>query len=335
MLLRSKKPTVLAVNKMDSTGRVDPAIYEFYELGMGDPIAVSAVHGHGTGDLLDECIKYFPEDNGEDEEDDRIKVAVIGKPNVGKSSLINHILGEKRVIVSNMAGTTRDAVDSEIDNKFGKYVFIDTAGIRRKSKVDERVAKFSVMRAQMAIERADVCLIMIDAREGVTEQDTKIAGLAHEAGKASIIVVNKWDLIEKETGTLEKMRKDVMRDLSFMSYAPVLFISAVTGQRTDRIFELVNFVNDQSNMRITTGMLNNVLADAQARVQPPTDKGRRLKVYYMTQTGIKPPNFVIFCNSKELFHFSYQRYIENQIRAVFGLEGTPIRLVIRQKGDKE
>lgn len=335
MLLRSKKPTVLAVNKMDSTGRVDPAIYEFYELGMGDPIAVSAVHGHGTGDLLDECIKYFPEDNGEDEEDDRIKVAVIGKPNVGKSSLINHILGEKRVIVSNMAGTTRDAVDSEIDNKFGKYVFIDTAGIRRKSKVDERVEKFSVMRAQMAIERADVCLIMIDAREGVTEQDTKIAGLAHEAGKASIIVVNKWDLIEKETGTLEKMRKDVMRDLSFMSYAPVLFISAVTGQRTDRIFELVNFVNDQSNMRITTGMLNNVLADAQARVQPPTDKGRRLKVYYMTQTGIKPPNFVIFCNSKELFHFSYQRYIENQIRAVFGLEGTPIRLVIRQKGDKE
>lgn len=335
MLLRSKKPTVLAVNKMDSTGRVDPAIYEFYELGMGDPIAVSAVHGHGTGDLLDECIKYFPEDNGEDEEDDRIKVAVIGKPNVGKSSLINHILGEKRVIVSNMAGTTRDAVDSEIDNKFGKYVFIDTAGIRRKSKVDERVEKFSVMRAQMAIERADVCLIMIDAREGVTEQDTKIAGLAHEAGKASIIVVNKWDLIEKETGTLEKMRKDVMRDLSFMSYAPVLFISAVTGQRTDRIFELVNFVNDQSNMRITTGMLNNVLADAQARVQPPTDKGRRLKVYYMTQTGIKPLNFVIFCNSKELFHFSYQRYIENQIRAVFGLEGTPIRLVIRQKGDKE
>ena len=335
MLLRSKKPTVLAVNKMDSTGRVDPAIYEFYELGMGDPIAVSAVHGHGTGDLLDECVKYFPEESDVDEEDDRIKVAVIGKPNVGKSSLINHILGEKRVIVSNVAGTTRDAVDSEIDNKFGKYVFIDTAGIRRKSKVDERVEKFSVMRAQMAIERADVCLIMIDAREGVTEQDTKIAGLAHEAGKASIIVVNKWDLIEKETGTLEKMRKDVMRDLSFMSYAPVLFISAVTGQRTDRIFELVNFVNDQSNMRITTGMLNSVLADAQARVQPPTAKGRRLKIYNMTQTGIKPPNFVVFCNTKELFHFSYQRYLENQIRAVFGLEGTPIRMVIRQKGEKE
>ena len=335
MLLRSRKPCVLAVNKMDSTGALDPAIYEFYELGMGDPIPVSAIHGHGTGDLLDQCMQYFPEEIEEEEEDDRIKVAVIGKPNVGKSSLINHILGEKRVIVSNMAGTTRDAVDSEIENKFGKYVFIDTAGIRRKSKVDERVEKFSVMRAQMAIERADVCLIMIDAREGVTEQDTKIAGLAHEAGKASIIVVNKWDLVDKETGTMEKMRKDVMRDLSFMSYAPVLFISAVTGQRTDRIFELVNFAYDQTNMRITTGMLNDVLSDAQARVQPPTDKGRRLKIYYMTQTGIKPPHFVIFCNSKELFHFSYQRYIENQIRAVFGLEGTPITMTIRQKGDKE
>ena len=335
MLLRSGKPTVLAVNKMDSTGQLDPAIYEFYELGMGDPIAVSAVHGHGTGDLLDECAKYFPPEEEHDDEDDRIRVAVIGKPNVGKSSLINHILGEKRVIVADMAGTTRDAVDTEFENKYGKYVFIDTAGIRRKSRVDERVEKFSVMRAQLAIERADVCLIMIDARDGVTEQDTKIAGMAHEAGKASIIVVNKWDLVEKETGTLEKMRKDVMRDLSFMSYAPVLFISAVTGQRTDRIFELVNFVNDQSHMRITTGMLNDVLSDAQARVQPPTDKGRRLKIYYMTQTGICPPNFVVFCNRKDLFHFSYQRYLENQIRAVFGLEGTPIRMVIRQKGDKE
>ncbi len=335
MLLRSGKPTVLAVNKMDSTGQLDPAIYEFYELGMGDPIAVSAVHGHGTGDLLDECAKYFPPEEEHDDEDDRIRVAVIGKPNVGKSSLINHILGEKRVIVADMAGTTRDAVDTEFENKYGKYVFIDTAGIRRKSRVDERVEKFSVMRAQLAIERADVCLIMIDARDGVTEQDTKIAGMAHEAGKASIIVVNKWDLVEKETGTLEKMRKDVMRDLSFMSYAPVLFISAVTGQRTDRIFELVNFVNDQSHMRITTGMLNDVLADAQARVQPPTDKGRRLKIYYMTQTGICPPNFVVFCNRKDLFHFSYQRYLENQIRSVFGLEGTPIRMVIRQKGDKE
>ncbi len=335
MLLRSRKPVVLAVNKADSTGPEDPAVYEFYELGLGDPIAVSAVHGHGTGELLDACLAHLPPQTDEEEEDDRIKVAVIGKPNVGKSSLINCILGEKRVIVSNVAGTTRDAVDTSFENDKGKYVFIDTAGIRRKSKVDERVEKFSVMRAQLAIERADVCVIMIDAREGVTEQDTKIAGLAHEAGKASIVVVNKWDLVEKETGTMEKMRKDVMRDLSFMSYAPILFISALTGQRTERLFELINFVNDQSNMRISTGMLNDVLADAQARVQPPTDKGRRLKIYYMTQTGIKPPNFVIFCNSRELFHFSYQRYLENQIRSVFGLEGTPVRIVIRQKGDKE
>ena len=335
MLLRSKKPVVLAVNKADSTGATDLGVYEFYSLGLGDPIPVSAVHGHGTGDLLDECLKYFPDPEDEEEEDDLIHVAIIGKPNVGKSSLVNHILGEKRVIVSDVAGTTRDAVDTVYENELGRYMFIDTAGIRRKSKVDERVEKFSVMRAQLAIERADVCLIMIDARDGVTEQDTKIAGLAHEAGKASIVVVNKWDLVEKETGTMEKMRKDIMRDLSFMSYAPILFISALTGQRTDRIFELINFVNDQSNMRISTGMLNNVLADAQARVQPPTDKGRRLKIYYMTQTGIKPPNFVIFCNSRELFHFSYQRYIENQIRTVFGLEGTPIRIVIRQKGDKE
>ena len=335
MLLRAKKPVVLAVNKADSTGATDLGVYEFYSLGLGDPIPVSAVHGHGTGDLLDECLKYFPDPEDEEEEDDLIHVAIIGKPNVGKSSLVNHILGEKRVIVSDMAGTTRDAVDTVYENELGRYMFIDTAGIRRKSKVDERVEKFSVMRAQLAIERADVCLIMIDARDGVTDQDTKIAGLAHEAGKASIIVVNKWDLVEKETGTMEKMRKDIMRDLSFMSYAPILFISALTGQRTNRIFELINFVNDQSNMRISTGMLNNVLADAQARVQPPTDKGRRLKIYYMTQTGIKPPNFVIFCNSRELFHFSYQRYIENQIRSVFGLEGTPIRLVIRQKGDKE
>ena len=335
MLLRSRKPVVLAVNKADSTGAEDPALYEFYSLGLGDPIAVSAVHGHGTGDLLDECVRYFPEAEDEDEEPDYVKVAVIGKPNVGKSSLINRILGEKRLIVSNIAGTTRDAVDTLFENETGKFMFIDTAGIRRKSKVDERIEKFSVMRAQLAIERADVCLIMIDARDGVTEQDTKIAGLAHEAGKASIIVVNKWDLVDKETGTMEKMRKDIMRDLSFMSYAPIVFISAMTGQRTDRLFELINFANDQSHMRITTGMLNNVLADAQARVQPPTDKGRRLKIYYMTQTGICPPNFVIFCNSRELFHFSYQRYIENQIRAVFGLEGTPIRIVIRQKGEKE
>ena len=335
MLQRSKKPIVLAVNKMDATGTVDPDFYEFYNLGLGDPVAVSAVHGHGTGDLLDECLKYFPTEEDEDDESDVIQVAIIGKPNVGKSSLTNRILGEQRVIVSNVAGTTRDAIDSYFENAQGKYNFIDTAGMRKKSKVDDNIEKYSVLRATMAIERSDVCLIMIDANDGVTEQDTKVAGLAHEAGKACIIVVNKWDLVEKETGTMEKMRKEVMRDLSFMSYAPVLFISAKTGQRTDRIFELVNFVNDQSNMRITTGMLNDVLADAQARVQPPTDKGRRLKIYYMTQTGIKPPNFVIFCNSRELFHFSYQRYIENQIRAVFGLEGTPIRMVIRQKGDKQ
>ncbi len=335
MLLRSKKPVVLAVNKADSVGTTDPAVYEFYSLGLGDPIECSAMHGHGTDVLLDTCLQYFPDINEEDEEPDRIKVAVIGKPNVGKSSLINTILGEKRVIVSDVAGTTRDAVDTEFENASGKYLFIDTAGIRRKSKVEERVEKFSVMRAQLAVERADVCLILIDAREGVTEQDTKIAGLAHEAGKASIVVVNKWDLVDKETGTMEKMRKDIMRDLSFMSYAPVLFISALTGQRTDRLFELINFVNDQTSMRITTGMLNDVLADAQARVQPPTDKGRRLKIYYMTQTGIRPPSFVIFCNKRELFHFSYQRYIENQIRSVFGLEGTPIRMTIRQKGDTE
>lgn len=335
MLLRSRKPVVLCVNKMDRTGEPDPGIYEFYSLGLGDPIALSAVHGHGTGDLLDACVAHFPPVDTDEEDEDRIKVAIIGKPNVGKSSLTNLILGEKRVIVSDMAGTTRDAVDSPFENQYGKYLFIDTAGIRRRSRVDDRVEKFSVLRAQMAIERSDVCLIMIDAREGVTEQDTKIAGMAHEAGKASIVVVNKWDLVEKDSKTMDNMRKEVLRDLGFMSYAPVLFISAMTGQRTQRIFELVNYVNEQSAMRITTGMLNNVLADAQARVQPPTDRGRRLKIYYMTQTGIKPPNFVVFCNAAELFHFSYQRYLENQIRATFGLEGTPIRMVIRQKGDKE
>ena len=326
---------ILAVNKADSTGAEDPAVYEFYSLGLGDPISCSAVHGHGTGDILQECLQYFPPEDENEDDSDLIKVAVIGKPNVGKSSLVNAILGEKRVIVSDVAGTTRDAVDTEFENEHGRYMFIDTAGIRRKSKVEERVEKFSVMRAQLAVDRADVCLIMIDGRDGVTEQDTKIAGIAHEAGKASVIVVNKWDLVEKETGTMEKMRKDIMRDLSFMSYAPIIFISALTGQRIERLFELINFVNDQTNMRITTGMLNDVLADAQARVQPPTDKGRRLKIYYMTQTGVCPPNFVIFCNRKDLFHFSYQRYIENQIRAVFGLEGTPIRIVIRQKGDTQ
>ena len=335
MLLRSGKPVVLAVNKMDQVGTTNPDIYEFYNLGLGDPIAVSAVHGHGTGDLLDECFKYFPPEDEEEEDDDVIKVAIIGKPNVGKSSLVNKILGEKRVIVSDMAGTTRDAVDSYFENQKGKYLFIDTAGMRKKSKVDDPIEKFSVLRATMAIERADVCLIMIDANEGVTEQDTKVAGLAHEAGKACIIVVNKWDSIEKDDKTMDRMRQDVRRDLSYMTYAPIVFISALTGQRVDRLFDLINYVNDQASLRITTGMLNSVLADATARVQPPTDKGRRLKIYYMTQIGVKPPHFVCFCNDAKLFHFSYQRYLENQIRSTFGLEGTPVRLTIRQKSDKE
>lgn len=335
MLLRSGKPIVLAVNKMDSTGTVNPDIYEFYNLGLGDPIPVSAVHGHGTGDLLDACVAYFPEEEDQDEEDGRVKVAVIGKPNVGKSSLINCILGEERVIVSDMAGTTRDAIDTPFDNETGSYLFIDTAGMRRKSKVEEKVEKYSVLRAVMAIERADVCLIMIDAREGVTEQDTKVAGMAHNAGKACVIVVNKWDAVEKDTKTMDEYRERVRRDLAYMTYAPILFISALTGQRVHRLFELINYVNEQSAMRITTGMLNNVLADAQTRVQPPTDKGRRLKIYYMTQVGVKPPHFVCFCNDSRLFHYSYKRYIENQLRAVFGLEGTPVILSIRQKGEDE
>ena len=335
MLLRSQKPVVLAVNKMDQVGITNPDIYEFYNLGLGDPIAVSAVHGHGTGDLLDACMEYFPPEDEEEEEDDVIKVAIIGKPNVGKSSLVNRILGEQRVIVSDMAGTTRDAVDSYFENQKGKYLFIDTAGMRKKSKVDDRIEKFSVLRATMAIERSDVCLILVDANEGVTEQDTKVAGLAHEAGKACIIVVNKWDAIEKDDKTMDHMRQDIRRDLSYMTYAPIVFISALTGQRVDRLFDLINYVNDQASLRITTGMLNTVLADATARVQPPTDKGRRLKIYYMTQIGIKPPHFVCFCNDTKLFHFSYQRYLENQIRSTFGLEGTPVRLTIRQKSDKE
>ena len=335
MLQRSGKPIVLAVNKVDGTGTVDPEIYEFYILGLGDPIAVSAVHGHGTGDLLDTCLQYFPpEDEGEDESD-VVQVAIIGKPNVGKSSLPNRILGQERVIVSNVAGTTRDAIDSYFENSFGKYNFIDTAGMRKKSRVEDNIEKYSVLRATMAIERSDVCLILIDAQEGVTEQDTKVAGLAHEAGKACIIVVNKWDLVEKDDKTMDHMREDIRRDLSFMTYAPILFISAATGQRVNRLFELINYVNDQSATRITTGMLNSVLADAQTRVQPPTDKGRRLKIYYMTQVGVKPPHFVVFCNDKQLFHFSYKRYLENQIRGVFGLEGTPIIMSIRQKGEEE
>ena len=335
MLLRSQKPVVLAVNKMDQVGNLNPDIYEFYNLGLGDPIAVSAVHGHGTGDLLDACFDYFPPEQEEEEDDDVIKVALIGKPNVGKSSLTNRILGEERVIVSDVAGTTRDAVDSYFENEKGKYLIIDTAGMRKKSKVEDRVEKFSVLRATMAIERADVCLIMIDAREGVTEQDTKVAGLAHEAGKACIIVVNKWDAVEKDGKTMDKMRQDVMQDLSYMTYAPIVFISALTGQRVDRLFDLINYVNNQATTRITTGMLNSVLADATARVQPPTDKGRRLKIYYMTQAGIRPPHFICFCNDARLFHFSYQRYLENQIRSTFGLEGTPVRMTIRQKGDQE
>ena len=335
MLQRSKKPIVLAVNKMDSTGAVDPDFYEFYNLGLGDPIAVSAVHGHGTGDLLDACLQYFPPEDEEEEDSDVIQVAIIGKPNVGKSSLTNRILGQQRVIVSNVAGTTRDAIDSYFENETGKYNFIDTAGMRKKSKVDDNIEKYSVLRATMAIERSDVCLIMIDAQDGVTEQDTKVAGLAHEAGKACIIVVNKWDLVEKDDKTMDRMREDIRRDLSYMTYAPIVFISALTGQRVTRLFELINYVREQSSMRITTGMLNSVLADAQTRVQPPTDKGRRLKIYYMTQVGIRPPHFVCFCNDARLFHFSYQRYLENQIRATFGLEGTPVRLTIRQKSEKE
>ena len=335
MLQRSRKPVVLAVNKMDSTGHTDPDMYEFYNLGLGDPYPVSAVHGHGTGDLLDACFEFFPPEDQEEEEDDVVKVAIIGKPNVGKSSLVNRILGQERVIVSDMAGTTRDAVDSYLEKDGQKYLIIDTAGMRKKSKVDDRVEKFSVLRATMAIERSDVCVIMIDAQEGVTEQDTKVAGLADEAGKACVIVVNKWDIIEKDGKTMQRMEEDVRRDLSYMTYAPVLFISALTGQRVERLFALIDNVVNQAAMRIPTGVLNQVLNDAQARVQPPTDKGKRLKIYYMTQIGVKPPHFVIFCNDAKLFHFSYQRYLENQIRATFGLTGTPVRITIRQKGDKE
>ena len=334
MLLRSGKPIVLGVNKMDSTGALNPDIYEFYNLGLGDPIPVSAVHGHGTGDLLDACVRYFPEEDFAEEDEDYIKVALIGKPNVGKSSLVNRILGEQRVIVSDVAGTTRDAIDSKFENQQGKYIFIDTAGMRRKSKVEKNVEKYSVLRATMAIERSDVCLIMIDAQEGVTEQDTKVAGLAHNAGKACIIVVNKWDAVEKDGKTMDTYREQVRTDLAYMTYAPILFISALTGQRVHRLFELINYVNEQSAVRITTGMLNNVLSDAQTRVQPPTDKGRRLKIYYMTQVGVKPPHFVCICNDARLFHYSYKRYLENQLRSVFGLEGTPIIISIREKGDK-
>lgn len=336
MLQKSGKPIVLCVNKCDSTGEPPVEFYEFYNLGLGDPIAVSAVHGHSTGDLLDKIYEYLPEENDEDEDDDRIKVAVIGKPNAGKSSLINRIAGSERTIVSSIAGTTRDAVDTEIDNSHGKFLFIDTAGLRRKSRVSKAydiIEHYSIVRAEMAVDRADVCVIMIDATEGYTEQDAKVAGLAHNAGKACIIAVNKWDAVDKDGSLMDKMRKELMQQFAFMSYAPIIFISALTGQRTDRLFGLIKFVNDQNSMRISTGMLNDLLAEATARVQPPTDKGKRLKIYYITQPSTKPPTFVVFCNNAELFHFSYQRYLENRIRETFGLEGTPIRLIIRERGD--
>ena len=336
MLRKSNKPVALAVNKCDSIGLVNPDVFEFYSLGIGDLFETSAVHGHGTGDLLDWVLANIPEDDSEGEDDDIIKVAIVGKPNVGKSSLLNRILGEERVIVSNVAGTTRDAIDSYFENETGKYCFIDTAGMRRKSKVDDAIEKYSNMRTINAIERSDVCLILIDANDGVTEQDTKIAGLVHEAGKAAIIVVNKWDAVEdKETNTMRDKELAVRDGLSYMLYAPVVFLSALTGQRVDKLYQVINDVHEQNTKRITTGALNSVLADATARVQPPTDKGRRLKIYYMTQASTKPPHFVIFCNDARLFHFSYQRYLENQIREVFGLKGTPVRITIRQRGDKE
>ena len=336
MLHKSGKPIVLCVNKCDGVGEVPAELYEFYNLGLGDPIAVSAVHGHGTGDLLDEVCKALPPFEEEDDDDDTVKVAVIGKPNAGKSSLINRIAGEQRSIVSDIAGTTRDAVDSKIENSFGNFLFIDTAGLRRKSRVSKAgddIERYSIIRAEMAIDRADVCVIMIDGVDGFTEQDAKVAGMAHNAGKACIVAVNKWDAVEKDDKTMDKMRSELMNELAFMSYAPIIFISAKTGSRVERLFELIKFVNDQNNMRISTGMLNDLLADATARVQPPTDKGKRLKIYYMTQASTKPPTFVCFCNNKELFHFSYQRYLENQIRSTFGLEGTPVRMVIRERGE--
>lgn len=334
MLLKAKKKILLAVNKVDGTGDTPPDVYEFYNLGLGDPYPISSVHGLGTGDLLDRIVEMLPPEQEGQEEDEAVRVAVIGKPNAGKSSLVNCILGQQRVIVSSEAGTTRDAVDTPFENENGKYIFIDTAGLRRRRSVEEDIEKYSVIRANMAIERADVCLILIDGTEGVTEQDTKVAGLAHESGKACVIVVNKWDAVEKDERTMDEMRKDVARKFSFMSYAPIAFISAKTGQRVNRLFELINYVHEQNCMRISTGRLNEVLADALLKVQPPTDKGKRLKILYMTQVSVKPPTFVIFCNRAEIFHFSYQRYLENQIRSVFGLEGTCIRFIIREKGER-
>lgn len=331
MLQKSGKPIVLCVNKCDTVGEPPAEYYEFYNLGLGDPIAVSSVHGMGTGDLLDAVCEYLPPAEENKEEDDTVKVAVIGKPNVGKSSLVNAILGEDRMIVSDIAGTTRDATDSYVENKYGKFVFIDTAGLRRKSRVYDSIEKYSVIRARMAVERAQVCVIMIDAVEGFTEQDSKVAGIAHDLGKACIIAVNKWDAVEKDGKTMDSYRKKLMNDFSFMSYAPIIFISAKTGLRLDRLFELIKYVDDQNAMRISTGRLNDLLADATARVQPPTDKGRRLKIFYMTQASTRPPTFVCFVNRKDLFHYSYQRYIDNQIRSVFGLEGTPTRMIIRER----
>lgn len=334
MLQKSGKPIVLCVNKCDSVGAVPPEFYEFYNLGLGDPFAVSSVHGHGTGDLLDEVIKYLPEDNNSSEEDDEIiNVAVIGKPNVGKSSLVNKICGDNRTIVSDIAGTTRDTTDTFVENSYGKFNIIDTAGIRKKSKVTDAIERFSVIRAKSAVDRANVCVIMIDAVESFTEQDSKIAGIALEAGKACIVAVNKWDAVEKDSDTMKEYKQKLSVDFSFMSYAPVLFISAKTGQRLDKLFELIAFVHSQNSMRISTGKLNEVLAEATARVQPPTDKGKRLKIYYMTQASTRPPAFVFFVNNAELFHFSYQRYLENQIREVFGLDGTPVRFIIRERGE--
>lgn len=335
MLQKSGKPVVLCVNKCDSIGAPPLDFYEFYNLGLGDPIAVSAAHGHGTGDLLDAVLSCLPPGREEEEDDDAVRVAVIGKPNVGKSSLVNAIAGEERVIVSNIAGTTRDATDTLVENQHGKFVFIDTAGLRRKSRVDDAIEKYSVLRARMAVERARVCVIMIDAQEGFTEQDSKVAGIAHEQGKACIIAVNKWDAVEKDGRTMDTFRKKLMQDFSFMSYAPIIFISAKTGQRIDRLFELIRYVDGQNAMRISTGKLNDVLAAATARVQPPTDKGRRLKIYYMTQASTRPPTFVCFVNRRDLFHYSYQRYLDNQIREVFGLEGTPTRFVIREREEKK
>ena len=334
MLLKSGRPVVLCVNKCDGIGEPPAEFYEFYNLGLGDPIQVSSVHGHGTGDLLDAVFEHLPEEAEEEEGLENIRVAVIGKPNAGKSSLINQIAGEDRCIVSDIAGTTRDAIDTQIENDYGRFTLIDTAGIRRKSRVDDEIEKYSVIRAQMAIDRSDVCVIMIDATEGFTEQDSKVAALAHEAGKGCVIAVNKWDAVEKDGRTMQEYRKKLEVDFSFMAYAPMVFISAKTGQRLDQLFELIQRVANFNAMRITTGMLNDVLAQATARVQPPTDKGKRLKIYYMTQASTKPPTFVCFVNRAELFHFSYQRYLENRIRETFGMEGTPIRFLIRERGDK-